>query len=45
MQHGVTYGFFGWVDPFMCERSKQIILGLLRRVNDLENEVGQKRKK
>ncbi|PIN06779.1 hypothetical protein CDL12_20663 [Handroanthus impetiginosus] len=31
--------FFSWMDPPVCERSRQIIPGLLRRVNKLENEV------
>ncbi|PON67760.1 hypothetical protein TorRG33x02_263550 [Trema orientale] len=31
-------GFFYWVDPEMCERSKRVIPGLLRRIRDLEAE-------
>ncbi|PON89622.1 Zinc finger, GRF-type [Trema orientale] len=41
-------GFFCWVDLEMCERSKRVIPGLLRRIRDLgaekssfdEGEVG-----
>ena len=32
-------GFFTWVDPPMCARSKEIIPGLLRRINTGENEI------
>nr|KAJ0184682.1 hypothetical protein LSAT_V11C900500970 [Lactuca sativa] len=28
--------FIGWVDPPMCERSKVIILGLLRNINRMQ---------
>ncbi|PON81074.1 hypothetical protein TorRG33x02_231050 [Trema orientale] len=31
-------GFFYSVDPEMCERSKRVIPGLLRRIRDLEAE-------
>ena len=31
-------GYFKWIDPEMCYRSKQIIPGLLRRKNMLESE-------
>ncbi|XP_012852405.1 PREDICTED: uncharacterized protein LOC105972015 [Erythranthe guttata] len=30
---------FRWWDPEMCDRSKRIISGLLRKINKLENEV------
>ncbi|KAK0579705.1 hypothetical protein LWI29_030142 [Acer saccharum] len=29
-------GFFRWYDPSMCARSKIIILGLFKRIRDLE---------
>ncbi|KAM7501346.1 hypothetical protein LguiB_000250 [Lonicera macranthoides] len=32
-------GYFSWVDPPMCKRSKEIIPGLLRKKNQLEDEV------
>ncbi|PON31374.1 hypothetical protein TorRG33x02_357980 [Trema orientale] len=32
------YAFFYWVDPQMCDRSKRVIPGLLRRIRDLEAE-------
>ncbi|KAH7836686.1 hypothetical protein Vadar_004364 [Vaccinium darrowii] len=28
-----------WIDPPMCARSKQIILGLLRRIHKAEGEI------
>ena len=31
--------FFKWIDPEMCNRSKNIIPGLLRRIRELEHEV------
>ncbi|XP_012841561.1 PREDICTED: uncharacterized protein LOC105961843 [Erythranthe guttata] len=31
--------FFNWCDPEMCDRSKQIIPGLLKRINYLEAQV------
>ncbi|XP_012839459.1 PREDICTED: uncharacterized protein LOC105959844 [Erythranthe guttata] len=31
--------YFAWVDPPMCERSRQIIPGLLRRINNNEKEL------
>ncbi|KAL7120200.1 hypothetical protein ACP275_02G108700 [Erythranthe tilingii] len=31
--------YFIWVDPPMCERSCQIIPGLLRRINNNEKEL------
>ncbi|KAH7843898.1 hypothetical protein Vadar_022068 [Vaccinium darrowii] len=30
---------FVWIDPAMCARSKQIIPGLLRRINKAESEI------
>nr|KAJ0193987.1 hypothetical protein LSAT_V11C800429650 [Lactuca sativa] len=38
---GSRYGFLGWVDPPMCQRSIVIIPGLLRTMNRYEVEVGQ----
>ncbi|KAG8386349.1 hypothetical protein BUALT_Bualt03G0139600 [Buddleja alternifolia] len=35
--------FFEFTNPPMCERSRQIIPGLLRRVNRLEHELGEKK--
>ena len=32
----MNYGFFRWHDPQICVRSKQIIPGLLRRIQELE---------
>ncbi|KAM7459313.1 hypothetical protein LguiA_036307 [Lonicera macranthoides] len=34
-------GFFRWVDPSMCERSRVVIPGLLRRINTIEAEVSR----
>ena len=34
--------FFQWLDPEICPRSKQIIPGLLRRVNELEFELSRR---
>ena len=34
-------GFFRWHDPPICERSKQIIPGLLRRIQELQMRVGE----
>ncbi|PIN20839.1 hypothetical protein CDL12_06477 [Handroanthus impetiginosus] len=35
----VVVFFFSWIDPPVYKRSRQIIHGLLRRVNKFENEV------
>ncbi|GER54804.1 GRF zinc finger containing protein [Striga asiatica] len=35
--------YFSWIDPPMCPRSRQIIPGLLRRVNRLEDELATKK--
>ena len=32
-------GFFCWYDPPICERSKKVIPGLLRRIRELESRV------
>ncbi|KAK2648583.1 hypothetical protein Ddye_016072, partial [Dipteronia dyeriana] len=32
--------FFRWYDPSICTRSKKIILGLLRRISELEMRFG-----
>ncbi|PIN02097.1 DNA topoisomerase [Handroanthus impetiginosus] len=37
--------FFSWVDPPMCARSRQIIPGLLKRVNKLESEIARRKSK
>ncbi|KAK3042594.1 hypothetical protein RJ639_000846 [Escallonia herrerae] len=31
--------YFFWIDPPMCERAVQVILGLLRRINGNAEEV------
>ncbi|KAK4441730.1 hypothetical protein Salat_0507900 [Sesamum alatum] len=36
---GSYCGTFQWVDPPMCRRSKEVILGLLNRISDYESEV------
>ena len=28
-----------WIDPEMCKRSKEVIPGLIRRINQLEFEI------
>ena len=33
--------FFRWHDPPICVRSRQIILGLLRRIRELEMSIGE----
>ncbi|CAA0829044.1 Unknown protein [Striga hermonthica] len=35
--------YFSWIDPPMCPRSRQIIPGLLKRVNRLENELATRK--
>ncbi|XP_019198154.1 PREDICTED: uncharacterized protein LOC109191957 [Ipomoea nil] len=35
----VGCGFVDWYDPPMCYRSKRIILGLLKRINKLEEDI------
>ncbi|KAK1577794.1 hypothetical protein Q3G72_004815 [Acer saccharum] len=37
----VNCGYFRWHDPPICERSKQIIPGLLRRIQELEMRMGE----
>ena len=32
-------GFWAWLDPEMCERSKQVIPGLLKKIQQLESEI------
>ena len=32
-------GFFRWIDPPMCARSKTIIPGLLRKIRELERRL------
>ncbi|KAK2983753.1 hypothetical protein RJ640_022695 [Escallonia rubra] len=42
LDHGVCSGccnYFAWYDPEMCERSKNIIPGLLRKIRSLEEEL------
>ncbi|KAL8053324.1 hypothetical protein ABFX02_05G063400 [Erythranthe guttata] len=36
--------YFVWTDPPMCERSRQIIPGLLRRINKQEEEMKKKQR-
>ncbi|PIN03175.1 hypothetical protein CDL12_24306 [Handroanthus impetiginosus] len=31
--------YFAWIDPPMCSRSRQIIPGLLWRINKIEDEL------
>ena len=31
--------FFIWIDPPMCDRARVIILGLLRRLTEMEEEI------
>ena len=38
-ESGNSCGFFQWLDPPMCERSKQIIPGLIRKVENLQNKL------
>ena len=38
-------GFFQWIDPSVCGRSKEIIPGLLRMVRITENENAKLKKK
>ncbi|KAK3030890.1 hypothetical protein RJ639_037240 [Escallonia herrerae] len=35
---GKDCGFFGWHDPEMCARSKEVIPGLLCKLNSLEKK-------
>ncbi|KAK1571338.1 hypothetical protein Q3G72_015354 [Acer saccharum] len=37
----VNCGYFRWHDSPICERSKQIIPGLLRRIQELEMRMGE----
>ena len=32
-------GFWAWLDPEICERSKQVIPGLLKKIQQLESEI------
>ncbi|KAL7139503.1 hypothetical protein ABFS83_09G056400 [Erythranthe nasuta] len=34
--------YFAWIDPPMCERARQIIPSLLRRINKLEEDLKKK---
>ncbi|THG03806.1 hypothetical protein TEA_026746 [Camellia sinensis var. sinensis] len=34
-----AYGFFLWMDPPLCSRAREIILGLLRRTTMLEEQL------
>ena len=43
--NGVSCGFFTWHDPPMCTRSREIIPGLLRRINTAEAQVNRGKKK
>lgn len=36
-------GFLEWIDPKMCKRSIQVILGLLMNINKYEEERGMKK--
>ena len=36
---GCGCGFWKWYDPPICQRSKDVIPGLLRRIRHLEREV------
>ncbi|GER30040.1 GRF zinc finger containing protein [Striga asiatica] len=37
--------YFGWVDPPLCARAQQIIPGLLRRLNEMEESKENKKLK
>ena len=39
MQESEGYRYWDWVDPEMCQRSKDIIPGLIRTKNKLEAEI------
>ncbi|KAM7517495.1 hypothetical protein LguiB_016457 [Lonicera macranthoides] len=41
----VGCGFFRWVDPPMCARALQIILGLLRRITEYEHQIMNSKKR
>ncbi len=34
-------GFFRWYDPPICARSKMVIPGLLRRIEELQMRLGE----
>ncbi|GFP97483.1 hypothetical protein PHJA_001892400 [Phtheirospermum japonicum] len=34
-----------WIDPLMCTRSKQVISGLRRRANRLEEELSRNKRR
>ncbi|GFP88182.1 hypothetical protein PHJA_000961900 [Phtheirospermum japonicum] len=34
--------YFSWIDPPICARARQIIPGLLKRVNRLEGDLGRR---
>ncbi|KAL3501623.1 hypothetical protein ACH5RR_036075 [Cinchona calisaya] len=38
-QSGRGCGFFEWYDPVMCKRSRVIIPGLLRKLNEKEADI------
>ena len=37
--------FFGWYDPPICNRARQVIPGLLRKVDLLEKKVEAQKKR
>ncbi|GER44472.1 GRF zinc finger containing protein [Striga asiatica] len=37
--NGVGYKYFGWVEPPLCARAQHIILGLLKRLNEMEEST------
>ncbi|KAL8250812.1 hypothetical protein R6Q59_034505 [Mikania micrantha] len=39
LEQGCKTGFFGWFDPPMCDRSVDIIPGLLKSKNDLQIQL------
>ncbi|GFP95187.1 hypothetical protein PHJA_001663100 [Phtheirospermum japonicum] len=34
--------YFSWIDPPICARARQIIPGILKRVNRLEGDLGRR---
>ncbi|GFP83383.1 hypothetical protein PHJA_000481700 [Phtheirospermum japonicum] len=34
--------YFSWIDPLICARARQIVPGLLKRVNRLEGDLGRR---
>ena len=45
MQGNLGCNFFGWYDPPICNRARQVIPGLLRKVDLLEKKVEAQKKR